>query len=128
MFGPVATLLPWDGDVPSVAELVRRGEGSLVASVFSDDRDFVRALALEIGPWHGRLYLGSEAMASQSPGPGTALPGLVHGGPGRAGGGEELGVFRGMALYLQRVALEGDRSMVEKLFPPAPARPAASVP
>ena len=55
-------------------------------------------------------------MAGQSPGPGTVLPGTVHGGPGRAGGGEELGAYRGLALYQQRVALEGDRAVIEKLF------------
>jgi oxepin-CoA hydrolase/3-oxo-5,6-dehydrosuberyl-CoA semialdehyde dehydrogenase len=119
VFGPVATLLPWDGDVAGAADLVRRGEGSLVASVFSEDRDWVRSLVLEVGAWHGRLYLGSEAMAGQSPGPGTALPGTVHGGPGRAGGGEELGQFRGMLLYQQRTALEGDRAAIERMFPPA---------
>ena len=86
------------GEENAAADLVRKGEGSLVASVFSDDREFVRRLVVAVGPWHGRLYLGSEHMAGQSPGPGTVLPGTVHGGPGRAGGGEELGVFRGMAL------------------------------
>ncbi|HVG94407.1 MAG TPA: 3,4-dehydroadipyl-CoA semialdehyde dehydrogenase [Planctomycetota bacterium] len=118
VFGPVSTLLPWDGTPAAAADLVRKGEGSLVASVFSDDRDFVRQMIVAIGPWHGRLYLGSEHMAGQSPGPGTVLPGTIHGGPGRAGGGEELGAFRGLALYQQRVALEGDRAAIEKMFPP----------
>jgi 3,4-dehydroadipyl-CoA semialdehyde dehydrogenase len=116
VFGPVATLLAYDGKAATAAGLVKRGEGSLVASVFSDDRDFVREIVLEIGPWHGRLYLGSSAMAPYSPGPGTALPQLLHGGPGRAGGGEELGALRGMALYQQRVALEGDRAALERMF------------
>ena len=119
VFGPVSTLVPYDGLAATAAELVRRGDGSLVASVFGDDRDFVRAMILEIGAWHGRLYLGSANMAAQSPGPGTVLPGTVHGGPGRAGGGEELGQFRGMALYQQRTALEGDRAQIDKMFPPA---------
>lgn len=124
VFGPVSTILEYDGSAAMAAELVRRGEGSLVASVFGDERDFVRELVVEIGAWHGRLYLGSAQMASQSPGPGTVLPGTVHGGPGRAGGGEELGQFRGMALYQQRTALEGDRAQIDKMFPPA-VKPAA---
>jgi oxepin-CoA hydrolase/3-oxo-5,6-dehydrosuberyl-CoA semialdehyde dehydrogenase len=119
VFGPVATLLPWDGDAAGASELVARGKGSLVASLYSDDREFHRALVLEVGPWHGRLYLGSEGMAGQSLGPGTFLPGTIHGGPGRAGGGEELGGFRGMALYQQRVALQGDRAVLEKIVPKA---------
>ena len=123
VFAPVSTLLPYDGTAAMAAEVVRRGEGSLVASVFTNDRDFAREMALEIGPWHGRLYMGSENMASQSPGPGTVLPGTVHGGPGRAGGGEELGGFRGMALYQQRTAIQGDRALLEKMFPP-PVKPA----
>ena len=119
VFGPVSTLIPYDGSPAAAAALVKKGEGSLVASVFSDDRAFVREMVLEIGPWHGRLYLGSEAMAPYAPGPGTALPHRVHGGPGRAGGGEELGVLRGVALYQQRVALEGDRAALDRMFPPA---------
>jgi oxepin-CoA hydrolase/3-oxo-5,6-dehydrosuberyl-CoA semialdehyde dehydrogenase len=132
VFGPVSTLLPYDGTAARACEVVRRGEGSLVASVFSDDRDFVREMVVGAGAWHGRLYLGSTNMASQSPGPGTVLPGTVHGGPGRAGGGEELGALRGLALYQQRVALEGDRAQIEKMFPVAaapatvPATPAAT--
>jgi len=67
-------------------------------------------------PWAGRLYLGSSKMAAQSPGPGTVLPSLVHGGPGRAGGGEELGGERGLRLYMQRTALEGDASVLKSLI------------
>ena len=64
----------------------------------------------------GRLYLGSEKMAEQGPGSGVALPQSLHGGPGRAGGGQELGGRRGLDLYMQRVALQGSRSMIERLF------------
>jgi 3,4-dehydroadipyl-CoA semialdehyde dehydrogenase len=116
VFGPVSTILSYDGTPQAAADLVRKGDGSLVASVFSDDRDFVSRVVVEMGAWHGRLYLGSANMAGQSPGPGTVLPGTIHGGPGRAGGGEELGGLRGLALYQQRVALEGDRAVIEKLF------------
>jgi oxepin-CoA hydrolase/3-oxo-5,6-dehydrosuberyl-CoA semialdehyde dehydrogenase len=122
VFGPCATVVPYSGAPEEAAALVRKGAGSLVASVFSDDRDFVRRTVLEIAPWHGRLYLGSANMAGQSPGPGTVLPGSVHGGPGRAGGGEELGMSRGMSLYLQRTALQGDRAIVEAVV----GKPAAA--
>lgn len=124
VFGPVATLIPYDGTAAAATEIVARGNGGLVASVFSDDRDFVRATVLGIAPWNGRLYLGSGKMADQALGPGAALPGSVHGGPGRAGGGEELGMHRGMALYQQRTALQGDRAVLDKLFP-KPVAPTA---
>jgi oxepin-CoA hydrolase/3-oxo-5,6-dehydrosuberyl-CoA semialdehyde dehydrogenase len=121
VFGPVATILPYDGTPDSAALLVRKAEGSLVASLFGDDREFVARAVAELGAWHGRLYLGSTNMAGQSPGPGTVLPGVIHGGPGRAGGGEELGGPRGLALYQQRVALEGDRALIDRMFPAQPA-------
>jgi oxepin-CoA hydrolase/3-oxo-5,6-dehydrosuberyl-CoA semialdehyde dehydrogenase len=127
VFGPCATLLPYDGSVEQAASLVRRGDGCLVSSVYGDDRDFVGRLVVEMGAWHGRLYLGSENVAGQTFGPGTVLPGSVHGGPGRAGGGEELGAFRGMSLYQQRVALQGDRALVERLARPT-AAPAEAKP
>lgn len=117
VFGPVATLLPWDGDAEEVCELVRRGDGGLVCSVYSNDRDFLAEMVLGIGSHHGRLYLGSDKMAGQALGPGTVLPASIHGGPGRAGGGEELGGLRGLAFYMQRVALQGDRGIVDRLFP-----------
>jgi 3,4-dehydroadipyl-CoA semialdehyde dehydrogenase len=88
----------------------------LVSSAYSDDRDWVASFVAEAAPWAGRLYLGSSKMAAQSPGPGTVLPSLVHGGPGRAGGGEELGGLRGMQLYMQRCALEGDASVLKTLI------------
>jgi oxepin-CoA hydrolase/3-oxo-5,6-dehydrosuberyl-CoA semialdehyde dehydrogenase len=128
VFGPVSTLLAYDGSPATAAGLVRKGEGSLVASVFSDDREFTKAVVVEMGAWHGRLYLGSAAMAPMSPGPGTVLPLTVHGGPGRAGGGEELGGLRGLALYQQRTALEGDRAMIEKMFPAPASAATASAP
>ncbi len=116
VFGPVATLFVTSGDAAEVAELVNRGDGSLVASVYSDDRDFVRAMVLAIGPYHGRLYLGSAKVADQTLGSGAVLPASIHGGPGRAGGGEELGMERGLRLYQQRVALQGDQSVLKRLI------------
>ena len=115
MFGPVATLCIAEAD--KLADLVRRGGGGLVCSAFSDDRDFLRKLVLAVAPYHGRIYLGSEKVAGQTFGPGTVLPQLVHGGPGHAGGGEELGGTRGMQLYSQRVALQGDRAILDAVAP-----------
>ncbi|HEU4731158.1 MAG TPA: 3,4-dehydroadipyl-CoA semialdehyde dehydrogenase [Kofleriaceae bacterium] len=116
IFGPVTTLGTYDGAPGLAADFVARGDGCLVSSAYSDDRDWVAAFVGAAAPWAGRLYLGSSKMASQSPGPGTALAQLLHGGPGRAGGGEELGGERGLHLYMQRLALEGDASVLKSLL------------
>jgi oxepin-CoA hydrolase/3-oxo-5,6-dehydrosuberyl-CoA semialdehyde dehydrogenase len=115
VFGPAATLLPYDGSAREAAELVALSRGSLVTSVFSDDREFVGDFLASAGAETGRLYVGSEKVAAQLPGSGVALPHLLHGGPGRAGGGGELGALRGLELYMQRVALAGDRGLIERL-------------
>ena len=99
-------------------ELIAAGGGGLVSSLYSDDRKFVAEIVTGIAPFHGRLVLGGEKLAGQSVSPGTVLPQLIHGGPGRAGGGEELGGLRGLQLYLNRVALQGDRALIQNLFPP----------
>jgi oxepin-CoA hydrolase/3-oxo-5,6-dehydrosuberyl-CoA semialdehyde dehydrogenase len=111
VFGPVATVIPYSGAAADAAELVGRGRGGLVSSVYSEDGAFTADVVAGIAPFHGRLFLGSAKIAEASPGPGTVLPLLVHGGPGRAGGGEELGGVR----YLQRVALEGSRPVIERM-------------
>ncbi|MDX2087597.1 MAG: 3,4-dehydroadipyl-CoA semialdehyde dehydrogenase [Kofleriaceae bacterium] len=116
IFGPVVTVAPYSGDATFAADFIARGEGCLVSSAYSDERDWVASFVGAAAPWAGRLYLGSAKMAAQSPGPGTALPTLVHGGPGRAGGGEELGGERGLHLYMQRTALEGDASVLKSLL------------
>ena len=115
VFGPCATLLGYDGTAPHAAALVGRGGGSLVTSVYSNEAAFLGEFLAEGGAGCGRLYIGSEKVAGQLPGSGLAMPDLLHGGPGRAGGGEELGGLRGLSLYLQRVALSGDRALVERL-------------
>ncbi|HEX2690913.1 MAG TPA: 3,4-dehydroadipyl-CoA semialdehyde dehydrogenase [Kofleriaceae bacterium] len=115
IFGPVTTLGAYNGDPGFAAEFVARGGGCLVSAAYSDDRAWVGKFVTAAAPWAGRLYLGSSKMASQSPGPGTALPALLHGGPGRAGGGEELGGERGLHFYMQRCALEGDASVLKSL-------------
>jgi oxepin-CoA hydrolase/3-oxo-5,6-dehydrosuberyl-CoA semialdehyde dehydrogenase len=116
VFGPVSTLGAYDGAAATAAAFIAQGEGCLVSSAYSDEREWVTSFVGAAAPWCGRLYLGSGKMAAQSPGPGTALPMLLHGGPGRAGGGEELGGERGMHFYMQRTALEGDASVLKALI------------
>jgi oxepin-CoA hydrolase/3-oxo-5,6-dehydrosuberyl-CoA semialdehyde dehydrogenase len=118
VFGPVATVMPYDGTAAQAAALVAAGGGGLVTSVYSDDKDFLRAAIVGIAPYHGRVVIGSAKIAGQAIPPGTVLPSLVHGGPGRAGGGEELGGRRGLAFYMQRVALQGDRALIDGLLKP----------
>jgi oxepin-CoA hydrolase/3-oxo-5,6-dehydrosuberyl-CoA semialdehyde dehydrogenase len=115
VFGPVASLLPYSDHTALTADL-ERGGGGLVTSVYSDDRAFVSEMVFALAPFHGRLMLGSEKIADQTPGPGTVLPQLVHGGPGRAGGGEELGGLRGLAFYSQRTALQGARPVLDAML------------
>lgn len=105
-FGPVATLMPYDEPEEAVA-LTHRGKGSLVASVFTHDPGVAEAMVLGMAPFHGRILIGNRDSARSSTGHGSPLPALVHGGPGRAGGGEELGGIRGMKHYLQRTAVQG---------------------
>jgi len=115
VFGPVATLLPYDGSPADAAAIVALGGGTLVTSVYGDDPEWIADFLAGVGSSTGRLYVGSEASASEAPGSGIALPQSQHGGPGRAGGGEELGGLVGVALYLQRVALQGHRAEVDRL-------------
>lgn len=114
VFGPVATIMPY-GTAHEAASLVAAGGGCLVSSLYSDDKAFVRDAVLALAPFHGRLTIGSSKISGQSLPPGMALPQLVHGGPGRAGGGEELGGRRGMTFYMQRTALQGDRALIEAI-------------
>lgn len=123
VFGPVATVMPY-GSLDALTTLVAAGGGGLVTSVYSDDKVFVRTAAVRLAPHHGRLVLGSTKVAGQALPPGMALPHLVHGGPGRAGGGEELGGRRGMSFYMQRTALQGDRALLEAIVGAPLATPA----
>ena len=120
VFGPVASLLPYSGKGADAAAIVTRGNGGLVCSVYSEDADFLEEIVAGVAPYHGRIFLGHPKI-EMSPGPGTVLPQLVHGGPGRAGGGEELGGTRGLAFYMQRVALEGSRPVIQKLIGAQPS-------
>jgi oxepin-CoA hydrolase / 3-oxo-5,6-dehydrosuberyl-CoA semialdehyde dehydrogenase len=105
-FGPVCTVLPYASTNDAIA-FARRGGGSLVSSIFTADDDAARELALGLAPFHGRLLIVNRTCARESTGHGSPLPGLVHGGPGRAGGGEEMGGLRGVMHYMQRTALQG---------------------
>jgi oxepin-CoA hydrolase/3-oxo-5,6-dehydrosuberyl-CoA semialdehyde dehydrogenase len=105
-FGPVATVLPYR-DAGEAITLARRGEGSLAGSVFTADDSIATELALGLAPYHGRVLVVNRHCAKESTGHGSPLPHLVHGGPGRAGGGEEMGGIRGVLHYMQRTALQG---------------------
>ncbi|MSQ73110.1 MAG: 3,4-dehydroadipyl-CoA semialdehyde dehydrogenase [Betaproteobacteria bacterium] len=115
VFGPVASLLAYSGGAAEAAAIVARGNGGLVSSLYSEDLRWIEEMVLGIAPYNGRVYLGHPKIEF-SPGPGTVLPQLVHGGPGRAGGGEELGGVRALAFYMQRVALEGSRPVIQRLL------------
>jgi oxepin-CoA hydrolase/3-oxo-5,6-dehydrosuberyl-CoA semialdehyde dehydrogenase len=105
-FGPVCTLLPYESLDGAIA-LARRGGGSLAASIFSADDAVAAQLVLGLAPFHGRIVVVNRSCAKESTGHGSPLPHLVHGGPGRAGGGEELGGIRGVLHYMQRTAVQG---------------------
>jgi oxepin-CoA hydrolase/3-oxo-5,6-dehydrosuberyl-CoA semialdehyde dehydrogenase len=105
-FGPVNTVMPYR-TVDAAIELAKRGKGSLVGSLFTADDRVARDVALGTAAYHGRLMLVNRHSAKESTGHGSPLPNLVHGGPGRAGGGEEMGGARGVLHYMQRTALQG---------------------
>ncbi|WP_411689723.1 phenylacetic acid degradation bifunctional protein PaaZ [Acinetobacter pseudolwoffii] len=105
-FGPVVTLMPYT-DLAQLADLVARGEGSLVASIVRNTDENIEQLLSKIAPWHGRVHILDAESAKESTGHGSPLPLLVHGGPGRAGGGEELGGLRAVKHYMQRTAIQG---------------------
>jgi oxepin-CoA hydrolase/3-oxo-5,6-dehydrosuberyl-CoA semialdehyde dehydrogenase len=110
-FGPVSTLLPYK-DIEDAVALSNRGEGSLVASLFTHDPETARAFVLGAGAYHGRIAVINRDSAKESTGHGSPLPVLVHGGPGRAGGGEEMGGMRGVMHYMQRTALQGSPAIL----------------
>jgi 3,4-dehydroadipyl-CoA semialdehyde dehydrogenase len=112
VFGPATTVLPYESNDECV-QLVARAGGGLVSTVYTDDRAVSAEVALGIAAYHGRVCVANSRMGSGWLGPGTVLPQLLHGGPGRAGGGEELGGHRGMLLYMQRTALQGFGPLIE---------------
>ena len=116
VFGPVATLLPYDADP---AKEAAKGGGSLVASVFGDDEAELATLAVALAPTHGRVHTVSSAVAKAQTGHGNVMPQSLHGGPGRAGGGEELGGLRALGFYHRRSAIQGPAGAIAKIGPSA---------
>jgi oxepin-CoA hydrolase / 3-oxo-5,6-dehydrosuberyl-CoA semialdehyde dehydrogenase len=110
-FGPVCTLLTYREPAEAIA-LARRGGGSLAGSVFTADDSLAAQLVLGLAPYHGRIVVVNRHCAKESTGHGSPLPHLVHGGPGRAGGGEEMGGIRGVMHYLQRTAVQGTPDVI----------------
>ncbi|MEY2732948.1 MAG: hypothetical protein RL340_7 [Gemmatimonadota bacterium] len=110
-FGPVNTVMPY-GSLDEAVALAKRGRGSLCGSVVTADPRVARQVVLGVAPFHGRLLVLDRTSAGESTGHGSPLPNLVHGGPGRAGGGEEMGGARGVLHYLQRTAVQGSPSML----------------
>ncbi len=114
VFGPVATIVPYKNEAEAFT-LVRRGGGSLVASVFGTDTDFLARAARELGYVHGRILAVDPSIASSHTGHGIVMPQCNHGGPGRAGNGEELGGLHGLRFYHQRVAVQGSAEVLSSL-------------
>lgn len=115
VFGPVSTLMPYQDGADAFA-LATRGGGSLVASVFSADDDFAQQAALSLGSAHGRVLMVDESIGRSHSGHGVVMPQCVHGGPGRAGGGEELGGLRGLQFYHQRSAVQASEGRIARLL------------
>jgi oxepin-CoA hydrolase/3-oxo-5,6-dehydrosuberyl-CoA semialdehyde dehydrogenase len=110
-FGPVSTVLTYDSLDEAIA-LAARGQGSLAGSLVTHDPAVARAVTLGLAPWHGRILVLDRDAAPESTGHGSPLPVLVHGGPGRAGGGEELGGIRGVLHHMQRSAIQASPDML----------------
>ncbi|MEM7256100.1 MAG: phenylacetic acid degradation bifunctional protein PaaZ [Pseudomonadota bacterium] len=113
-FGPVATIMPYR-NMQHAFELLNRGAGSLVASVVTNDGNIARQAVSQSAPWHGRLYFNNHQSSAEATGHGSPLPHMVHGGPGRAGGGEELGGVRAVKHYMQRTALQGPPDLLQAI-------------
>jgi oxepin-CoA hydrolase/3-oxo-5,6-dehydrosuberyl-CoA semialdehyde dehydrogenase len=111
-FGPVATVMGYR-DLAHAIALVNRGAGSLVASVITHDPEVAREVVIGAGAYHGRLYFNNRDSMAEATGHGSPLPHMVHGGPGRAGGGEELGGVRGVLHYMQRTAVQGSPDIIK---------------
>jgi 3,4-dehydroadipyl-CoA semialdehyde dehydrogenase len=114
VFGPAATIVPYRNEADA-STLVARGGGSLVASVYGEDRDFLARMVGEIGPSHGRLLMIDPTIATAHTGHGIVMPQCNHGGPGRAGNGEELGGLHGLRFYHQRLAVQGSTELLSDL-------------
>jgi 3,4-dehydroadipyl-CoA semialdehyde dehydrogenase len=114
VFGPVATLLPYR-DLGHALALVRRGQGSLVCSLYGSDKVVLAQAALELADSHGRVHIISPDAGALHTGHGNVMPQSIHGGPGRAGGGEELGGLRALNFYHRRAALQASTAVLDLL-------------
>ncbi len=114
VFGPVATLIPYDS-IDDLIEIVRRGKGSLVASIFSNDPAVIQNIILGIGDLHGRLMVVDSTVGSRHTGHGNVVPSCLHGGPGRAGGGEELGGLRALQIYHRRLVVQASPQCLTRI-------------
>jgi 3,4-dehydroadipyl-CoA semialdehyde dehydrogenase len=114
VFGPAATLVAYDEPEDLVA-IARRGLGSLVGSIFSNDAAFTQNMILGIGDLHGRIMVVDSTVGSQFTGHGNVVPSCLHGGPGRAGGGEELAGLRALSLYHRRFVVQGPPTCITGL-------------
>jgi oxepin-CoA hydrolase/3-oxo-5,6-dehydrosuberyl-CoA semialdehyde dehydrogenase len=110
-FGPVSTVMGYD-TLDDAVTLANRGGGSLVMSLISHDPEVARVVTAEAGAWHGRIYINDRDSMGEATGHGSPLPHMTHGGPGRAGGGEEMGGVRGVMHYMQRTAVQGSPDML----------------
>ncbi len=110
-FGPVSTIMPYR-DLGHALDIANRGQGSLVASVITHDPEVAREAVLGIGAYHGRIYFNNRDSMKEATTHGSPMPHMVHGGPGRAGGGEELGGIRGVKHYMQRTAVQGSPDLL----------------
>jgi oxepin-CoA hydrolase/3-oxo-5,6-dehydrosuberyl-CoA semialdehyde dehydrogenase len=113
-FGPVSTILPYK-TIEEAIELARMGKGSLVCSIITNDMKIAEQFVLGAASMHGRILVLNEACSKESTGHGSPMPLLTHGGPGRAGGGEEMGGVRGIKHYLQRTAIQGHPTTITAL-------------
>lgn len=126
-FGPVSTIMPYK-NLQEAIDLVGMGKGSLVTSLITSDLDLAREFTVEASPYNGRVLVLNESCAKESTGHGSPMPLLTHGGPGRAGGGEEMGGKRGVKHYLQRTAIQGHPdtiTAITKVYQPGASRPEA---
>lgn len=132
-FGPVSTIIPYE-DLGDAIQLAKMGKGSLCASIATYDDQIAREFVLGAASHHGRILVLNRENAKQSTGHGSPLPSLVHGGPGRAGGGEEMGGMRGIKHYMQRCAIQGTPTTITEItgiyqagaaYKPAPKHPFA---
>jgi oxepin-CoA hydrolase/3-oxo-5,6-dehydrosuberyl-CoA semialdehyde dehydrogenase len=113
-FGPVATIMPYK-DIDQAIKIARMGKGSLVCSIVTNDMKIAENFVLGAASMHGRILILNEACAKESTGHGSPMPLLKHGGPGRAGGGEEMGGKRGILHYLQRTAIQGHPTTITSI-------------